>query len=180
MNAVDPVLQQIVNRRINIAYILAGCFSLACEDMFNGLEEVKSDLNQENKKLVKELMNTSKRVQYLVNRLDENSILKKDITEDTLYLHDDAVFKYYATLIKIIQISGSDYLTPVRLTKVYDILCTMRDKINMGKSQNLEHMAFKRTRLDILQGKYKKEEVRTCIEMIDYDEYKSKTLESKA
>jgi hypothetical protein len=82
--------------------------------------------------------------------------------------------------MKAIQVSGSDHLTPVRLTKVYDILCTMKDKVSMGRLESLEVLAFKKTKEDIYGGKYEKEEVRKCIEMVDYDEYKSKTTKSKA
>lgn len=103
MNKSIPV---VANRQINLTYIIAGCLSHAFDDMQDYLKRSASDLNQENKICIIEMIKLCKRFMYYYERLRKSSVTT--LTEEHMYYHNDAIDKYYSLLMTLITRIGSD------------------------------------------------------------------------
>lgn len=168
----------IASRSINIAYILAGCLSQACEDMEEYLKKINSGLRHNNKHQVNIVLNLASNLVKAVDNLEKMSILACD--EDSIYAHDCAKDHYYAILLRSIQIMGADHLSEVRALYIYNYLKNFKDKIEMPKMQLREDMAFYGIRRRIAEGKIDINEARKCLELKPRESYEDQSSKSEA
>lgn len=174
MIKVDENEVTLANRYLNLTYIIAGCLQNSCSNMDKYLTRVGQCLRYDNKHLLKSVISTSHRLQSIIGQLEKISILTCD--DDTIYAHDDAVHKYYAILMKVVSIVGSDRFSELRAYHLYNFLDKVFEKQLDFKNEILDSIAFYGTRQRIAGGAYTEEELK-CLK-ICYDEDNNKTSES--
>lgn len=153
----------VANRAVNIAYILSGCFQLACEDMEVYLSKCNSGLKFENRRKINDILKLSKKLQKEIDNLEKMSILC--CNEESVYAHDCTLFEYYTLMLKFIQIIGADDKSGLRAWGLYKHLCNFRDSITFPRMRIREVEAFEHTKDLLLQGRYTKEDLHKCIEL---------------
>lgn len=161
----DDVLT--ANRSVNIAYIMAGCLSLACEDMQEYLKKVRSDLKYSNKRQIGIVLELTKRLIKQIDQLEGMSILNCD--DDSIYMHDCAQFNYYTILLRCIQVLGADNLTDLRALYLYNHIKRFEDLINLPKIDIREQQAFMGISKKIAHGDFSNDELYTCLKLKDYE-----------
>ena len=151
------------NRQLNIAYIWAGCLQQACEDMDYYLKKINSGLRFENRRVMCEVLGLSKRIQSAIDRLEKISILT--CSEEAVYKHDDALFKYYAHLLQLTQVIGSDEYSELRSLYLYNYIKNFEPRITFEKMDIREQIGFYGTRRRLAEGNWNMEEARKCLKL---------------
>jgi len=163
----------IANRYVNLTYLLAGCLQNSCNTMNSKLIKVGQGLKQNNKHLLKLVIDTSHRLQSLIEQLAKISILTCD--DETQYTHEDAVSKYYALMMNMVSIVGSDKYSELRAYYLYNYLEKVFEHQDIFDDSIVKDIAFYGTKQRIANGDYTDEELRTCLKEKDYDKYTNET-----
>ena len=154
---------RITNRYLNLTYIMAGCLQNSCNNMNEFMVKVGHDLRHDNKHLLKLVISTSKRLQSLIEQLAKISILTCD--DETIYVHEDAVCKYYALMMRLVSIIGSDKYSELRSYYLYKHLTDTFEQNLDFKNGTLENIAFYGTKQRIADGTYTDDELHSCLKV---------------
>lgn len=152
------------NRQVNLTYMLAGVLSDAAATMNKSLQDTYTDLRYDNKKLMNELLETSKKLQQLVCKLQDKSILVCD--DEAIESHDDSIGYYYAIFMKFVSVIGVDRLYALRAYMLYKLLDRFRHLVYFPNAELRYQYAFKTLEEDIARGYYTEEEVKECLQAV--------------
>ena len=164
------------NRQVNLTYLLAGVLGESAQVMKECLANTHTDLRFENKQLMNDLLKTTERLRYLVNRLQKVSILACD--DESILQHDDAIAYYYAIFMKFVSVIGVDHLYGLRAYTLSLVLDKFQPLTHFPNAEARYQYAFGHIKDKISNGEYTAEEVKNCIR-VSNNESTDKTNNSK-
>lgn len=129
------------NRKLNLAYILAGAAAQGFEQAEKAMEWASLDLVQSNKQIVKEIKRTLNKLIWLVEELNRKSVLTMDEIDSSKF--EDTLHIYFALFMQIIDKAGLDELSLYRLYNIYNLLDKYKGMMNYPFKGVKEDMAFR-------------------------------------
>lgn len=129
------IIGPITNRQINLTYILAGCLLHSFDDMQEYLRRSASELNHENKHILKEMIKLCTRYEYLCERL--RSVSVTTLSEQNMVYHNDAIDKYYSLLMTLVTRIGSDDDSDLRAHALMEEISKYPARLYFPKKETL-------------------------------------------
>ena len=128
------------NRKLNLAYILAGAAAQAFEIAEKDLDWNDLHLIQSNKQLVNEIRRALRKLIWLMEELHKKSVLTMKLKESSLF--EDSTHMYFALFMAMVDRSGLDELSNKRLYNLYNKITQFKPLINFSFSYMKEGVAF--------------------------------------
>lgn len=158
-------LESTCNRQVNLTYILCGCLENSFNDMNSYLRLLNQDLRFNKKRLLNELISLSKRCRFLVNELQNQSVLK--LGDEITYSHDVAIDIIYNMVMKFISITGVDDKYLFRSYMVWFLLNKYKNQIEFPNQESKDSLAWDHVCKKIIDGEISKEEIETLLQIKD-------------
>lgn len=133
-------LRKDANRKVNLLYLIAGAYEQALELVDKALEVSKLDLVHRDKQLVKEINRCSKKLRYLINTLQDGSVLK--LNNDDQLVHEDTLHIFFALFMAIVDRAGTDEYSTYRLYHLYNQISKYPSRIKFDFLSQKENTAF--------------------------------------
>ena len=128
------------NRKLNLAYILAGTAAQSFEIAEKALDWNDLRLIQSNKQLVNEIRRSLRKLIWLIEELHKKSVLTMELKESSLF--EDSIHMYFALFMAMIDRSGLDELSNKRLYNLYNKVTQFKPLINFSFGYMKEGVAF--------------------------------------
>lgn len=128
------------NRKLNLAYILAGTAAQSFEIAEKALDWNDLQLIQSNKQLVNEVRRSLRKLIWLIEELHKKSVLTMELKESSLF--EDSIHMYFALFMAMIDRSGLDELSDKRLYNLYNKITQFKPLINFNFGYMKEEIAF--------------------------------------
>lgn len=129
------------NRKLNLAYILAGAAAQGFELAEKAMDWASLDLVQSNKQIVKEINRTLNKLIWLVEELNRKSVLTMNEVDSSKF--EDTLHIYFVLFMQIIDKAGLDELSLYRLYNIYHLLDKYKSLMNYPFKGIKEDMAFR-------------------------------------
>lgn len=135
------------NRKVNLTYLVAGAYVQSLEITNDALDWAGLELIHKDKQLVKQIKQASEKLIWLIEKLQENSVLPMD-EEDNL-VHENTLHMFFATFMAIVESAGTDKYSDLRLYNLYNVIRRYPKKINFNFFKMKDNIAFDHIRQKI-------------------------------
>lgn len=153
-----------VNRRVNIVYLLLGVLDYAIDDLDQQLAINKLELFRNDKVLLKNIKSTYKSLQNGIRKLQDNSVYQSLTMEECdKNTYEDSAYRLYAMILSIIDRSGNDSLSDLRLYSLVRFILGFKSRLDFPKLDFIFKSAFTEISQQIANGKYSIEELKNIL-----------------
>lgn len=133
--------RKVANRKLNLAYILAGAAAQSFEIAEKAMDWASLELIQSNKQIVKEIRRTLNKLIWLVEELNKKSVLTMNEIDSPKF--EDTLHIYFALFIQMVSKAGFDEVSLYRLYNIYRLLDKYKDLTDFTFKDVKEDIAFR-------------------------------------
>jgi len=165
------------NRKLNLAYILAGAAAQGFEQAEKAMDWASLDLVQSNKQIVKEIRRTLNKLIWLVEELNKKSVLTMNGLDSSKF--EDTIHIYFALFMQIVDKAGLDEVSLYRLYNLYHLMDKYKGLMNFPFKDVKEDMAFREILEFAKRSKFLHVDQQGNIMLVHEDGKKSQLLKIK-
>lgn len=171
----SETLKRDANRYVTLTYMVSGCLGYAIENMENLLERSSLKLAGKDKYLFNRLKPALKRVQFLLQDLENESmkVMTQDPSGDDVLAYEDAVHIYWYMFLLLVDRGGTDSKYDLRLKALCDMIEKYKSLLDIPGMALARFAAFNQVEKAIEEGKYSTNDYKNLLE------YESKDKTSK-
>ena len=167
----ESKLKKEANRQVTLTYMIAGCLGYSIENMFKFLERFNMVLAGKDKYIFNQLRPALKRVQFLLQDLENESlkVMSQDDTGEDLLSYEDAVHIYWYMFLLMVDRGGTDGKYDLRLKALCDKLERYKSLLHLPGMETARFMAFNQVDKAIDEGKYTTDDYKHLLEYESQD-----------
>lgn len=133
-------LRKDANRKVNLTYLLAGAYFQSLEMANEAMDAAVLELRHSDKKITNEIRQLTKRLIYLIDQLQNGSVL--ELSDSEALTHENTIHMFFALFMGIIEAAGIDKYSDLRVYQMYNMISKYPKRVNFKFLQTKEHMAF--------------------------------------
>lgn len=165
----SDTLKRDANRYVTLTYMISGCLGYAIENMESLLKRSNLRLAGKDKYLFNQLKFALKRVQFLLQDLENESmkVMMEDKDGDAVLSYEDTVHIYWYMFLLMIDRGGTDSKYDLRLKALCDMIEKYKSLLGMPGMALARFAAFNQVDKAIEEGKYSANDFKKLLEHED-------------